>query len=145
MNFGTTNSNLFIMRTKLKGFLMLFMALMMQITFAQERTVTGTVVDDSGLPLPGVSVAVKGTTSGTQTDFDGKFKIQASASDVLVFTYVGMTTQEVNASSTSLNVALASSATENIGCLTHLYHKCRHASEQMILGANTGKNAIYHG
>lgn len=100
------------MRTKLKGFLMLFMALMMQITFAQERTVTGTVVDDSGLPLPGVSVAVKGTTAGTQTDLDGKFKIQASPADVLVFTYIGMITQELSASSTSISVILASGATD---------------------------------
>lgn len=100
------------MKTKLNGLLTLFMALMMQITFAQERTVTGTVSDASGLPLPGVSVTIKGTTAGTQTDFDGKFQIQASPQQVLVFTFIGMKTLEQPASSSSMNVKLADDATD---------------------------------
>ena len=48
---------------------MLVLALITQITFAQDRTVSGTVSDNSGMPLPGVSVLVKGTQKGTQTDF----------------------------------------------------------------------------
>ena len=57
-------------------------------TFAQEQntTVSGVATDEQKIPLPGVSVMVKGTKKGTQTDFDGKFKIQATASDQLIFT-----------------------------------------------------------
>ena len=91
---------------------MLLLALMTQITFAQERVVSGTVSDNTGLPLPGVSVLVKGTKLGTQTDFDGKFSIKASPSQILLFSYIGMTTQEVKAGSTSINVKLAGGAIE---------------------------------
>ena len=100
------------MKLKLKGFLVLLIALITQVTFAQDRTVSGTVSDASGLPIPGANVQVKGKSKGVQTDFDGKFKIQAAATDVLVFSYVGMKAQEVKASSASVNVKLASAATE---------------------------------
>ncbi|MFO7672569.1 MAG: carboxypeptidase-like regulatory domain-containing protein, partial [Lutibacter sp.] len=60
------------MKTKLNGFLTLLLALMVQLTFAQEKTVTGNVSDASG-PLPGVTVLIKGTKTGTQTDFDGNY------------------------------------------------------------------------
>jgi TonB-linked SusC/RagA family outer membrane protein len=83
-----------------------------QLTFAQERAVSGTVSDNAGMPLPGVSVLVKGTKSGTQTDFDGKFSIKASSSQVLVFSYIGMKTQEIAASSSVINVKLNGDANE---------------------------------
>ena len=85
---------------------MLLLALMTQITFAQERTVSGTVSDNAGLPLPGVSVLVKGSKTGTQTDFDGKFSIKANANQTLVLSYIGMKSQEVSANSTTINVKL---------------------------------------
>ena len=109
MNFETTNSNLKIMKTKLKGFLTLIMALMMQITFAQEQTISGVVTDQSGLPVPGVNVLVKGTQNGTQTDFDGNFKISATQGQTLVFTFIGMKTQEAPASA-NMKVTLADDA-----------------------------------
>ena len=58
--------------------------------------ITGTVKDESGIPLPGVTVALKGTTIGTATDAGGKFKFEFSKRDsvVLVFSFVGMKTQE---------------------------------------------------
>ena len=58
---------------------------------AQDRTVTGTVIaKEDGLPLPGVSVKVKGTTTGTQTGADGKFSIKVTAaSPVLQFSFIG--------------------------------------------------------
>jgi TonB-dependent SusC/RagA subfamily outer membrane receptor len=98
------------MKLKLNGFLVLLLALVTQITFAQERAVSGTVSDNTGLPLPGVSVLVKGTKTGTQTDFDGKYSIKATSSQTLVFSYIGMQTQEVKATSTNVNVKLASEA-----------------------------------
>ncbi|MFV8341161.1 SusC/RagA family TonB-linked outer membrane protein [Flavobacterium sp. XS2P39] len=94
------------MKLKFNGFLVLLVVLVAQLTFAQERAVSGTVSDNAGLPLPGVSVLVKGTKSGTQTDFDGKYSIKATSSQVLIFSYIGMKTQEVSASSTVVNVKL---------------------------------------
>lgn len=82
------------MKTKLNGILTLLLALVVQISFAQEQNVTGTVTDDTGLPLPGVNVVVQGTTRGAQTNFDGEFTIEAADGEVLVFSYVGMKTVE---------------------------------------------------
>ncbi|MGB8375734.1 MAG: TonB-dependent receptor plug domain-containing protein, partial [Salegentibacter sp.] len=82
------------MKKRLNGILTLLLALVVQITFAQEKTVTGSVVDEEGLPLPGVNVIVKGTNNGTQTDFDGNYSITAGEGQSLVFSYVGFTTQE---------------------------------------------------
>jgi len=62
--------------------------------FAQEGTVSGVLEDPDG-PLPGVSVLIKGTTRGTDTDFDGKYSIRCKVGDVLVFSYLGYRTREV--------------------------------------------------
>ncbi len=79
---------------KFKLFLTLLLAFAVQVSFAQEKVVTGTVSDESG-PLPGVNVIVKGTNKGTQTDFDGKFTLKnVKKGDVIQFSYVGMTTVE---------------------------------------------------
>ena len=58
-------------------------------------TMTGTVVDENGKPLPGVTVVLKGTMLGVRTDAAGTFSIQARQGQTLVFTYVGRQTQEV--------------------------------------------------
>ena len=81
------------MKTKFSGILTLLLAFVVQFTFAQEKTITGSVSDETG-PLPGVSVLIKGTTDGTETDFDGKYSIDTKVGDVLVFSFVGMTPQE---------------------------------------------------
>lgn len=81
------------MKTKLKGILTLLLAFVVQISFAQEKTVSGTVSDATG-SLPGVSILIKGTTKGTETDFNGKFTIKANNGDVLSFSYVGYKTIE---------------------------------------------------
>jgi TonB-linked SusC/RagA family outer membrane protein len=88
---GLINSNNYTMKTKFNGILTLLLAFVVQISFAQEKTVTGTVSDDSG-PLPGVSILVKGTTRGTDTNFDGKYSIKAKTGDVLTFRYLGYET-----------------------------------------------------
>ena len=69
--------------------------MIVQTGFAQSKTVTGRVTsseDDSA--LPGVSVLVKGTTNGVSTDVDGNYSIQANQGDVLVFSFIGMESQE---------------------------------------------------
>ncbi len=84
-----------------------------QITFAQQKTVSGTVSDPSNIPLPGVSVKVKGTDRGTETDFNGEYAIEASPSDVLVFSYIGFKTVEATvANKSTINVSLETSAEE---------------------------------
>ncbi|WP_318310520.1 SusC/RagA family TonB-linked outer membrane protein [Flagellimonas crocea] len=95
--------------TLLRSFLMLGAFLCFGLVKAQ--TVSGTVSDANG-PLPGASVLVKGTTNGTQTDFDGNFTLNDVASGAtLVFSYIGYKTQEiaVNGQST-INVTLAEDA-----------------------------------
>ncbi|WP_026704148.1 SusC/RagA family TonB-linked outer membrane protein [Flavobacterium soli] len=100
------------MRSKFKWIFALLLAFSMQFSFAQEKTITG-VVTESGMPLPGVTVAVKGTTRGTQTDFDGKYSIKASTGEVIEFSYIGMKTQTstVGASSTISVVMTVDDAT----------------------------------
>ncbi len=82
------------MRTKFSGLLTLLLVFLVQITFAQEKTITGNVTDSEGLPLPGATIQIKGTSTGTQTDFDGNFTITASPEDVLLVTFVGFETIE---------------------------------------------------
>lgn len=96
------------MKLKLTWLLTLFMSFVMQFSFAQEKTVTGTVTTaDDGLPLPGASVIVKGTSRGAQTDFDGKYSIGVNTGDVLEISYVGMKTAEVTiGASNTYDVAL---------------------------------------
>lgn len=99
------------MKTKFSGILTLFLAFIVHLTYAQEKTVSGTVSDESGLPLPGVNIIVKGTTNGTQSDFDGYYSISANSGDVLTFSYVGMKTQEVTVgASNTINVTLIEDA-----------------------------------
>jgi TonB-linked SusC/RagA family outer membrane protein len=100
------------MKLKFNGFLVLLVVLVAQLTFAQERSVSGIVSDNAGMPLPGVSVLVKGTKNGTQSDFDGKFTIKAEPTQVLVFSFIGMKPEEKSASSTTVNVKLSSGTTE---------------------------------
>ena len=95
------------MRTKSSGILTLLLALVVQLTFAQQKTITGTVTDDTGLPLPGANIIIKNTSTGTQSDFDGNYTISASADQVLVFSYVGFDPAEVPVGSqTKINMAL---------------------------------------
>ncbi len=68
--------------------------LIMSFSFAQEKTITGVVTDQSGMSLPGVSVLVVGTTKGTQTDFDGNYTISATIGSRLKFSYIGQKTIE---------------------------------------------------
>lgn len=61
----------------------------------QNETISGKVTDSGGQPLPGVTVVVKGTTRGTITDANGNYTINATGSDVLVFSFIGMKSQEI--------------------------------------------------
>jgi TonB-linked SusC/RagA family outer membrane protein len=86
----------------------------MQLANAQTRTISGKVISaDDGMGIPGVTVQVKGTTVGTTTDLDGKFSLNVEPKhETLVFSYVGMSTQEITiGDQTTFNVTLESEAT----------------------------------
>ena len=74
------------------------------------KKVVGTVTDASGQPLPGVSITVKGTNKGTQSDFDGNYSLDVPYGQVLSFSYVGMYNHEVPLYSSVINVNMEESA-----------------------------------
>ncbi|WP_299666578.1 TonB-dependent receptor [uncultured Polaribacter sp.] len=78
-----------------------------------QKQISGTVIDNTGSPMPGVSVLEKGTTNGKQTDFDGKFTISVGANATLTFSYLGYKTEEVVVGTqTNLTVTLEEDATQ---------------------------------
>lgn len=95
---------------KLYGSLSLSLAIMLMlasVAVAQDRTVTGTVSDETGTGMPGVNVLVKGTTNGTVTDVEGRYNIVAPSNATLVITFVGYKTTEVAIGErTTIDVAL---------------------------------------
>ena len=95
------------MKTKFSGILTLILAFIVQFSFAQEKTISGTVSDENNVPLPGATVVIQGTTTGTSTDFDGNYSITANVGDVLNFSYVGYAgqSQTVGAADT-INVSM---------------------------------------
>ena len=99
------------MGTKSSRFLTLLLAFVVQITFAQEKTISGNVTDQDGLPLPGANIVVEGTGNGTQTDFDGNYTINASVGQTLVYSYVGQVTQRrIIGAANSIDVQLIEDA-----------------------------------
>ena len=99
------------MKPKFTMILML-LALGVQMVFAQQKTVSGTLSDENGLPLPGATVIISGTSSGTSTDFDGKYQLAANVGDVLEISYVGYTTQSVNVGASNFyNIVMQSDNT----------------------------------
>ena len=85
-------------RKMLKAMLLCFFVVMAHNLFAQN-VVTGSVKDDTGQYLPGVSIVVKGTTNGAITDSDGKFNLSVPNNSSLIFSFVGMTSQEIEVGS----------------------------------------------
>jgi hypothetical protein len=83
---------------KIRLFILMFASLFAIIVQAQDQTISGTVVDESGEPVIGASVVKKGTTQGSAvTNLDGQFTVQAATGSTLVISYVGFLTQEVKA------------------------------------------------
>lgn len=103
----------------MKKFLLISFMLMLasgnSVLLAQERTVSGKVTSlDEGQPLPGVNVVLKGTTTGTVTDVDGNYKVNVPEDGgTLVFSFIGLETQEVNVGGKSvIDVQMASDVTQ---------------------------------
>ena len=93
------------MRTKIS---VLFFFLLGITLYAQDRTITGTVTSmEDGLPIPSANVLIKGTSTGTSTDFDGNYTISAKQGDVIEFSYIGFKTVEITVTNqNTLNIAL---------------------------------------
>jgi hypothetical protein len=88
-----------------------FLCALLSLTFslsAVAQQITGSVSDDSGIPLPGASVVVQGTSQGTTTDFDGNFSIETPQGSTLVISYVGYDSQLIVVGSSPINVQLSS-------------------------------------
>jgi len=77
-------------------------------TVFSQQEISGKVVDEDGVPLPGASIVIKGTTTGTTTDFDGNFSIDASVGDTLVVSYIGYETKQVVVTGDAMNITLTS-------------------------------------
>ena len=89
--------------------LLLFLSCLHLAVYGQARQVTGTITDEAGTTLPGVTVSIPGTTRGANTDIDGKFSIEARPTDTLQFSFIGMLTQKIVVGSrTVFNVTLVS-------------------------------------
>lgn len=102
----------FISKMRLHAWMCLLLLLPMTVA-GQQITITGKVVDESGEPLPGVTIVIEGTTRGVSTDIDGNYSINASPGEVLVFSSVGMNTQKFTVGAqTVINVTLAEITSE---------------------------------
>ncbi len=101
------------MNKKFNYFLTFLALLLLQGVMAQSRTVSGTVSDNSGSPLPGVNVVEKGTSNGTSTDFDGNYVISVSDGATLVFSSLGYATKEIAVNGqNSVNASLSEDASQ---------------------------------
>ncbi len=127
------------MRSKFKWIFTLVLALSMQFSFAQEKTVTGTVTDGK-LPLPGANVVIKGTAKGVSADMDGKYSIKAKSGDVLLVSYSGYDNKTITVgSANSYNVALKEITTKLddvviTGALGIKKKKDAQTSSQQVIG-----------
>ena len=92
-----------------KLFLISLLVLFVQVTFGQTKTITGTVKNKAdGIPIPGVSVLIRGTANGSTTDFDGNYSIAASSGQMLSFSYIGFETKEIKVTGQqTLNIELS--------------------------------------
>jgi TonB-dependent starch-binding outer membrane protein SusC len=110
------------------------LVLMCNLGFAQTRALTGTVNDPTGSAMPGVNVLIKGTTTGTSTDVNGNFVVDASPNDVLVISFIGYKTQEITVGNqTSLSITI----TEDLTTLSELV-VIGYGEQKKVL--NTGAN-----
>ncbi|MDQ2178609.1 TonB-dependent receptor [Marinifilum sp. D714] len=118
---------------KMIGLFVYLFLIGVQIVNAQSKQITGTVTSaEDGLGMPGVSVVIKGTTIGASTDIDGKYTLKAEASDVLMFSFVGMVSQEVTVGNqTVINVVMEN---ESIG-----------VDEVMVVAYGTAKRSSFTG
>ena len=89
-----------------KHLLLSFAFMLLALSGWAQRNISGTVLDEGGLPLPGATVIEKGTSNGVSTDFDGNFSIEVAEDAVIEVSFIGYTTLEVSANSDDFNITL---------------------------------------
>lgn len=89
--------------TSKKSGLLVLMLLVVSSVFARAIEVTGVVYDDRNRPVPGATIQVKGTTTGTVSDVNGRYRVMARMGDTLVFTFIGYEKKEVKVENTNLD------------------------------------------
>ena len=102
-------------------------------------TVSGMVTDNTGLPLPGVNIIVKGTKTGTISDFDGNYKINAMANQQLVFSYLGFETKEVTVANVSNRIDIQLGEGDYLGGLVvvgYIMEETEHPSNSPFVDTN---------
>lgn len=99
---------------KQKNFFLLLVMFFIATTFlfAQKITVKGIVTDDTGMPLPGVNIQEQGTQNGVVAGFDGDYQINTNKGSVLIFSFLGFKTTQVNVTGTTFNIKMISDAKE---------------------------------
>lgn len=130
------------MKSKFTWIFTLLLAFFIQFAFAQERTVTGVVVDNTGMPIPSASVKVQGSSApGVQTDFDGKYSIQAKPGDKIEVSFTGMKTQvvAVSASGTVPNVTLSDDPTVLENVVVEAFRTTTRATSNVAVTTITSK------
>ncbi|MDT0676557.1 SusC/RagA family TonB-linked outer membrane protein [Autumnicola musiva] len=101
----------FIISRPLQKLLLAFLIFLPLISFSQEITVSGTVTEEStGNPLPGVNVIVKGSNTGTTTDFDGNYELDVESRNILQFSFLGFVTEERTVTGPTLDLQLTEDA-----------------------------------
>ncbi|WP_445457625.1 SusC/RagA family TonB-linked outer membrane protein [Flavobacterium sp. HNIBRBA15423] len=100
----------------MKKFILLIMILFVsQFSFAQAKTINGIVTDLEGIPLPSANIVIQGTTRGIDSDFDGKFSIEAKVGETLIISYIGYETQSILiGEETDIKIQLKESSTTNL-------------------------------
>jgi TonB-linked SusC/RagA family outer membrane protein len=102
-----------IRRINILAFTLLLYSTTTSYAQTEKNIITGTVYFEDGSPLPGASILLKGTTAGASTDFDGRYTISAASGQILVFSYLGMTTSEiVYTNQKKINITLKGKADE---------------------------------
>lgn len=109
--FGLMNQLIRIFeQIKIKWFLSFVLLFTLTSNVLAQKEVTGTVLDNTGVPLPGASIIEEGTNNGVVTDFDGNFKITVeSENSIIVISYIGFEEQKISASQSPINVQLKES------------------------------------
>jgi len=90
----------------MKNYLLICFLFLGSFVFSQESKVSGTVLDNQSQPIPGVSVAIKGTNKGTITNFDGEYSVEASLGQTLVFNFIGFDDREVVIDRTLIDIQM---------------------------------------
>ncbi|WP_338358971.1 TonB-dependent receptor [Yeosuana marina] len=107
MKKSKQESTLFRISNGVRSSLILLMCIIFANVSAQNKSVSGTVIDETGVPLPGANIIVDGTSRGTQSDFDGNYTIEVTPKETLTFSYVGMKAVSVLVGNqTTINVTL---------------------------------------